>query len=138
MQAGLSNLWVKGLIPYAFGNDSALRLTHDGEYSQLAGLESLADLDDVVLGFISLDYGEQLSASGDDERSILILAGGDLDSNDDAITDAAITNLTQGLMSAPIVDINLQFTAVKVEAAKAAAQSSGVISGCSWYLGHLR
>ena len=130
MQAGLSNLWVKGLIPYAFGNDSALRLTHDGEYSQLAGLESLADLDDVVLGFISLDYGEQLSASGDDERSILILAGGDLDSNDDAITDAAIANLTAWFDErSDSEDINLQFTAVKVEAAKAAAQSSGVISG---------
>ena len=130
MQAGLSNLWVKGLIPYAFGNDSALRLTHDGEYSQLAGLESLADLDDVVLGFISLDYGEQLSASGDDERSILILAGGDFDSNDDAITDAAITNLTAWFDErSDSEDINLQFTAVKVEAAKAAAQSSGVISG---------
>ncbi|MEC7179108.1 MAG: hypothetical protein VXW28_07420, partial [Candidatus Thermoplasmatota archaeon] len=130
MQAGLSNIWVKGLIPYAFGNDSALRLTHDGEYSQLDGLESLADLDDVVLGFISLDYGEQLSASGDDERSILIIAGGDLDSNDDAITDAAIVNLTAWFDErSDSEDINLQFTAVKVEAAKAAAQSSGVISG---------
>ena len=130
MNAGLSNIWVKGLIPYAFGNDSALRLTHDGEYSELAGLESLADLDEVVLGFISLDYGEQLSASGDDERSILILAGGDLDSNDDAITDAAIANLTAWFDErSDSEDINLQFTAVKVEAAKAAAQSSGVISG---------
>ena len=86
MTPGLSNIWVKGLIPYAFGNDSALRLTHDGEYSELDGLESLAELDDVVLGFISLDYGEQLSAAGVDERSILIVGGGDLNSSDQAIT----------------------------------------------------
>ena len=114
MQAGLSNLWVKGLIPYAFGNDSALRLTHDGEYSQLAGLESLADLDDVVLGFISLDYGEKLSASGEDERSILILAGGGLESSDEAVMDSAILNLTLWFDErSDIEDINLQFTAVK-------------------------
>ena len=130
MNAGLSNIWVKGLIPYAFGNDSALRLTHDGEYSELAGLESLAELDDVVLGFISLDYGEQLSASGEDERSILILAGGDLDSDDEMVTGSVISNLTAWFNErSDSEDINLQFTAVKVEAAKAAAQSSGVISG---------
>ena len=39
----------------------------------------------MVLGFISLDYGEKLSASGEDERSILILAGGGLDSSDEAV-----------------------------------------------------
>ena len=130
MNAGLSNIWVKGLIPYAFGNDSALRLTHDGEYSELTGLESLAELDDVVLGFISLDYGEQLSASGEDERSILILAGGGLNSSNVAVTDSAILNLTLWFNErSDSEDLNLQFTAVKVEAAKAAAQSSGVISG---------
>ena len=80
-----SDLWVKGLIPYAFGNDSAIRLSYDGEYSELTGLESLADLDDVVLGFISLDYGEQLSAAGPDERSIIIIAGGELEASDDRI-----------------------------------------------------
>ena len=130
MDAGVSNLWVKGLIPYAFGNDSALRLTNDGEYSELAGLESLADLDDVVLGFVSLDYGEQLSAAGEDERSIIILAGGGLDSNDESIVNQAILNLTNWFDErSDSEDINLQFTAVKVEAAKTAAQSSGVISG---------
>ena len=130
MQAGLSNIWVKGLIPYAFGNDSALRLTHDGEYSELDGLESLAELDDVVLGFVSLDYGEQLSAADEDERSILILAGGDLDSDNDLVRGAAISNLTVWFdHRSDSEDINLQFTAVKVEAAQAAAQSSGVISG---------
>ncbi|MEC8541854.1 MAG: hypothetical protein VXY53_08460, partial [Candidatus Thermoplasmatota archaeon] len=67
MQPGLSTLWVKGLIPYAFGNDSAIRVTHDGQYNELESLESLQELDDVVLGFISLDYGEKLSASGENE-----------------------------------------------------------------------
>ena len=130
MQPGLSNLWVKGLIPYAFGNDSALRLTHDGEYSELEGLESLAELDEVVLGFVSLDYGETLSAAGEDERSILILAGGQLNSTNQSNVDAVITELTNWFdQRSDSEDINLQFTAVKVEAAKAAAQSSGVISG---------
>ena len=64
MQPGLSTLWVKGLIPYAFGNDSALRLTHDGQYNELESLESLQELDEVVLGFISLDYGEKVVSIG--------------------------------------------------------------------------
>jgi len=130
MQAGISNIWVKGLIPYAFGNDSALRLTHDGEYSELDGLDSLSELDDVVLGFISLDYGEELSSAGVDERSILILAGGDFNSSDAEVTNQAIAALTQWFDErSDSEDINLKFTAVKVDAAKAAAESSGVISG---------
>ena len=130
MTPGLSNIWVKGLIPYAFGNDSALRLTHDGEYSELEGLDSLAELDDVVLGFISLDYGEQLSAAGVNERSILIIGGGEINSSDQASTSSALGNITQWFDElSDSEDINLRFTAVKVEAAKAAAQSSGVISG---------
>jgi putative ABC transport system permease protein len=84
----------------------------------------------VVLGFISLDYGEQLSASGEDERSILILAGGGLNSSNVAVTDSAILNLTLWFNErSDSEDLNLQLTAVKVEAAKAATQSSGVISG---------
>ena len=129
MNAGLSNIWVKGLIPYAFGNDSA-RLTHDGEYSELAGLESLAELDDVVLGFISLDYGEELSASGEDERSILILAGGGLESSDEAVTDSAILNLTLWFDErSDSEDINLQFTAVRLRPLKQQHNHQGVISG---------
>ena len=130
LQQNVSKLWVKGLIPYVFGNDSALRLTHDGEYSELAGMESLAELDDVVLGFISLEYGEQLSSAGKDERSILILAGGSLNSTKDSEINQLRENLTTWFdQRSTSDDINLQFTAVKLEAAKAAAQSSGVISG---------
>ena len=105
-------------------------MTHDGEYSELEGLESLAELDDVVLGFISLDYGEQLSAAGVDERSILIVGGGELNSSDQASIMSALDNITQWFDEiSDSEDIDLRFTAVKVEASKAAAQSSGVISG---------
>ncbi len=130
MQPGLSQMWIKGLIPYAFGNDSALRLTHDGVFSELEGLESLSDLDEVVLGFISLEYGEKLSAAGDNERSIVILSGGDLNSTDDIVVQQAITRLSEWFNEkSDSEDLNLQFTAVKVEAAKVAEQSSGLISG---------
>ena len=130
LQANISELWVKGLIPYAFGNDSALRLIHDGEYADFDGLESLSELDDVVLGFVSLDYAEKLSSASKDERSIIIIAGGSLDSGNQELIDQAILNLSTWLDSqSDSSDLNLQFTAVKVEAAKAAAQSSGIISG---------
>ena len=129
MQPGLSTLWVKGLIPYAFGNDSALRLTHDGQYNELESLESLQELDEVVLGFISLDYGEKLSASAENERSILIIAGEPFNSSDIARANNATETINSWFdeMSSSD-DLNLQFTAVKVEAAKAASESSGVIS----------
>ena len=130
LEANVSELWVKGLIPYAFGNDSALRLTHDGEFTDLSGLEALSELDEVVLGFISLEYAEQLSAADEDERSIIIIAGGGLDGENDFIINQAISNISTWLDSrSDSEDINIQFTAVKVEAAKAAAQSSGLISG---------
>ena len=129
MQPGLSTLWVKGLIPYAFGNDSALRLTHDGQYNELESLESLQELDEVVLGFISLDYGEKLSASAENERSILIIAGEPFNSSDIARANNATETINSWFDEmSNSDDLNLQFTAVKVEAAKAAAESSGVIS----------
>ena len=125
-----SQIWVKGLIPYAFGNDSALRLNTSGIYGQEEGLESLSDLDSVVLGFISLDYAEQLSAAGPDERSIVIIGGGQLDSEDLTVRNDAIDDLTEWLDErSDSDDLGASFTAVKVEATKAAAQSSGVIAG---------
>ena len=123
-------LWVKGLIPYAFGNDSALRLNTSGIYGQEEGLESLSDLDSVVLGFISLQYAEQLSAAGIDERSIVIIGGGQLQSQDMGERDDAINSLSKWLDDrSDSDDLGASFTAVKVEASKAAAQSSGVIAG---------
>ena len=125
-----SELWVKGLIPYAFGNDSSLGLVNTGIYSQQDGLESLEDLDGVVLGFISLPYAEQLSAAAIDERSIVIIGGGGLESNDSSITTQSITTFTNWLdNNSNSDDLGASFTAVKVEATEAAAQSSGIIAG---------
>ena len=105
-------------------------MIHDGEYADFDGLESLSELDDVVLGFVSLDYAEKLSSASKDERSIIIIAGGSLDSGNQELVNQAILNLSTWLDSqSDSSDLNLQFTAVKVEAAKAAAQSSGIISG---------
>ena len=125
-----SKVWVKGLIPYAFGNDSSLGLVNTGVYSEQEGLESLEDLDSVVLGFISLSDGEQLSAAAEDERSLVIIGGGLLESNDSEVTSQAIESLRNWLdINSDSDDLGASFTAVKVEAAEAAAQSSGVIAG---------
>ena len=72
-------------------------------------------IDDVVLGFVSLDYGEKLSAAGEDERSIIILAGGDLDSNDEStvnqITQSAQNqqNAAQSMGSSSVMGVSNQF-----------------------------
>ncbi len=129
MQPDESEIWVKGLIPYAFGNNSALRLKNTGIYSQQDGLESLEDLDTVVLGFISLSYAEQLSAAGIDERSIIILGGGELESNDSTQVDDAVLRLQNWFDErSNSDDLEASLVAVKVEASEAAAQSSGVIA----------
>ena len=48
------SLAVKGILPYAYGNDTALDLTYAGLYGVMPGFEQLGELDSVVLGFISL------------------------------------------------------------------------------------
>ena len=68
-----SEIWVKGLIPYAFGDNTAHRLIYGGEYVDIDGFESLSELDSVVLGLVSLNDAEVLSSAGKDERSLLLL-----------------------------------------------------------------
>ena len=118
-----SELWVKGLIPYAFGDNTASRLSFNGTYSELEGMESLSDLDAVVLGLVSLEEGETLSSAGEDERSMVILSlSGQWN---DSVADSFTSWLDQQSNSS---DANLDIRAVKVEAAAIAEESSGILA----------
>ena len=117
---------VKGVIPYAYGNDTAIFLQNDGVYTSLPGFEQLTDLEAVVLGLIHLEDAEKLSLADDDERSLLLLSGG-LFAGDDS--DAAVANLTAWFdEQSTIDDVFLGVRAVKVDAARQAAESSGLLS----------
>ena len=59
-----------GVLPYAYGNDSATSLTHGGDYTSVEGFNQLSDLDPVVLGLVSLSDAEELALAGDDDRSL--------------------------------------------------------------------
>ena len=117
---------VKGVIPYAYGNDSAMFLQNDGVYTSLPGFEQLSDLESVVLGLIHLDDAEELSLADEDQRSLLLISGGPFSESN---TDAAIMNLTAWFdEQSSITDVFLDVRAVKVDAARQAAESSGLLS----------
>ena len=82
--ANTDAFWVKGLIPYAFGDDTAHRLKHAGYYSDVEGLEGLAELDAVVLGLVSLTDAEQLASAGENERSLIVLTPANADDDAEA------------------------------------------------------
>ena len=118
-----SEVWVKGLIPYAFGDNTAYRLNFSGTYADLEGMESLSELDAVILGLVSLTDGELLASAGEDERSMVVL------SVPGQWNDTVSTSLTSWLDNqSNTSDANLNIRAVKVEAAAIAEESSGILA----------
>ena len=118
-----SEVWVKGLIPYAFGDNTASRLNFSGSYADFEGMESLSELDAVILGLVSLKDGEVLSSAGEDERSMIILSA------PGQWNDSMTASLTSWLdLEANASDANLNIRAVKVEAAALAEESSGILA----------
>lgn len=118
-----SNFWLKGLIPYAFGDDTAYRLTNAGYYTDVDGLEGLSELDGVVLGLVSLADAERLASAGEDERNLLVLTS--LDGNTSSTAIAVQSWFDEQATGS---DLNLNVQAVKIEAAAMAAESSGVLA----------
>lgn len=118
-----ANFWLKGLIPYAFGDDTAYRLTNAGYYTDVDGLEGLSELDGVVLGLVSLTDAEHLASAAEDERNLLVLTS--LDGNSSSTAIAVQSWFDEQATGS---DLNLNVQAVKIEAAAMAAESSGVLA----------
>ena len=120
------SIGVKGVIPYAYGNDTAMFLENDGVYTSLPGFEQLSELESVVLGLIHLDDAEVLSLADEDQRSLLLISGGPFS---DENANSAVDNLTAWFdEQSSITDVFLDVRAVKVDAARQAAESSGLLS----------
>jgi len=118
-----SKVWVKGLIPYAFGDNTAFGLNFSGTYTDLEGMESLSELDAVILGLVSLTDGEQLASAGEDERSMVVLSvPGEWN---DTVNSSLVSWLN---LQSNTTDANLNVRAVKVEAAAIAEESSGLLA----------
>ena len=118
-----SEFWMKGLIPYAFGDDTSYRLINAGYYTDVEGLEGLSELDSVVLGLINLNDAEHLASAAENERNLVVLTP--VTQGDNA-SIAAIESWFDERATAS--DVNLGVSAVKVEAAALAAESSGVLA----------
>jgi putative ABC transport system permease protein len=119
------SLMVTGLLPYAYGNDSATSLQSTGLYTALPGFEQLADLDAVVLGLVNLRDAETLALAGEDDRSILMFSGPDFTSEEAPSVERLRAWFDQ---QSTAEDIHLQTRAVQLEAAEQAEASSGVLS----------
>lgn len=117
----VDSFWIKGLIPYAFGDNDAYRLTYSGSYSEIEGLEGLSELDPVVLGFVSLSDAEQLASAGENERSLVVLS-----QENDVLGAEGVRSWFDDRADAE--DLNLAVRPVKVDAAALASESSGVLA----------
>ncbi len=121
-----SNMSFTGLVPFAFGNDTATSLVPSSEYTSLPGLDSLSELEALVLGVISLEDAEVLALAEDDERSIVLIQS---NTSGFVVGDDALERLTAWFdeRSTP-ADMGLEMSAVKRDAAEQAEASSGVLS----------
>ena len=120
-----SSLALTGALPYAYGNDSAVALTHGGEYSSVEGFEQLADLDSVVLGLVSLSDGERLALAGEDDRSLLMFSGGGFGGEN---TSSIVALQAWFDQRSDLSDVHLTVRAVQLDAAEQAEASSGALS----------
>ena len=120
-----STLALTGVLPYAYGNDSAVVLAHGGDYTSVDGFDQLADLDSVVLGLVSLMDGERLALAGEDDRSLLMFSGDGFggDNTSSIVALQAWFDQRSGLD-----DVHLTVRAVQLDAAEQAEASSGALS----------
>ena len=115
---------VKGILPYAYGNDTAVDLTYAGPYGVMPGFEQLGELDAVVLGFISLEDAELLALAEEDERSILLISSMSNSTDSESMKTLRDWFDERSTMD----DLFLVASPVKVQAAQQAEQSSGLLS----------
>ena len=125
LDENLSSLSMKGLLPYAYGNDTSLHLSYSGLYTALPEFEQLSDLDAVVLGLVNLSDAEVLALAGPDDRSLLMFSGPGFSTNNSTSSDGIEAWFS---LRSDAEDMNVQVRAVKLDAIEQAAASSEVLS----------
>ena len=125
LESSQSNILVKGVLPYAYGNDSATALVSQGEYTALPGFEQLADLDAVVLGLVSLADGEELAMAEEDARSLLMFSGLDVLDDEQNMNTALEMWWDERSTSE---DLFLNISAVQLDAQEQAEASSKILA----------
>ena len=120
-----SSLSLTGVLPYAYGNDTATVLDHGGTYTAIDGFDQLSDLDGVVLGLVSLEDAEVLALAEADDRSLLMFSGPGFAGENDASFRALMSWFDQ---QSGIEDLHLRVQAVQLDASEQAEASSGALS----------
>lgn len=105
-----------GLIPYAYGDSTPTSLKINGSISEL-NIPGLEELESMILGFVNISDGENLSSSTSGERNILVVNEGDTEAIFDWLNEISGTET-----------MNLQIVAAKEDALQAAEEGAGLLS----------
>ena len=109
-------VYVNGLIPWAYGDTFPVILDINGSMSTLDA-PGLDELESIIIGFINLSDGELLAAAEEGERSILVINGGN---------QSAIGIWLDSIAGTDSMGVNV--VAAKDDALAAAEEGAGVLS----------
>ncbi len=105
-----------GLIPYAYGDKTPTSLRINGTMSELE-IPGLEELEEMILGFVNISDGENLSSSTNGERNILVVNDGNQDLILSWLDEISGTET-----------MNIQIITAKKDALQAAEEGAGLLS----------
>jgi putative ABC transport system permease protein len=113
---GEDELWLTGLIPYAYGDDTPFQFVINDTMTEIdaPGLDELSNL---IIGMVNLSDGERLASAEEGERSMLIISSAnltELESWLDGVSDHKV--------------MGLRAKSVKLDAFENAEEGAGTLS----------
>ncbi len=114
---GDDELWLTGLVPYAYGDDTPLQIAINGTMTELDA-PGIDDLKDLIIGMVNLSDGEKLASAEEGERSMLIISSANL---------TQLENWLDGVSDHKVM--GLKAKSVKLDAFENAEEGAGVLSG---------
>ena len=105
-----------GLIPYAYGDITPTSLKINGSMSEME-IPGLEELEGMILGFVNISDGENLSSSTNGERNILVVNDGNQSEIIEWLNDISGAST-----------LNLQIVTAKENALQAAEEGAGLLS----------
>jgi putative ABC transport system permease protein len=113
---GDDKLWLTGLVPYAYGDDTPFQFAINGTMTEIdaPGLDELSDL---IIGMVNLSDGERLASAEEGERSMLIISSANL---------TILENWLDGTSDHEVM--GLKAKSVKLDAFEAAETGAGTLS----------
>ena len=109
-------IWLTGLIPYAYGDDTPFQFAINGSMTEIDA-PGLEDLNNLIIGMVNLSDGERLASAEVGERSMLIISNPSL---------AELTDWLDGMSDHEVM--GLRAKSVKLDAFENAEEGAGALS----------